>query len=38
MKKLLVLVAGSFALLPYTPAFAAWQEIGFNDQVTIWMG
>ena len=37
MKKLLVLVAGCFALLPYAPAFAAWQEIGFNDQVTIYV-
>ena len=37
MKKLFVLVVGCFALLLCNPAFAAWQEIGFNDQVTIYV-
>ena len=36
MKKLLVL-AGCLALLPCAPALAAWQEIPFNDQVTIYV-
>ena len=36
MKKFFVL-AGFLALLPCAPALAAWQEIGFNDQVTIYV-
>lgn len=36
MKKILVL-AGFLALLPCAPALADWQEIGLNDQVTIYV-
>ena len=36
MKKFFVL-AGFLALLPCAPALAAWQEIPFNDQVTIYV-
>ncbi|MCE7506508.1 hypothetical protein LZG75_09685 [Polynucleobacter sp. IMCC30063] len=37
MKKILALAAGCFAFMSCAPAFAAWQEIGFNDQVTIYV-